>query len=44
MIYAKVNNEDLKPLEEKLKATKDARWYRRLKIIQLSSLMVMRMM
>jgi transposase len=38
MISAKMNEEDLKLLEEDLKATKDAKWYRRLKIIQLSSL------
>ena len=37
MIYAQVNDESLKLLEKELKATKDARWYRRLKIIQLSS-------
>ena len=38
MISAKMNEEDLKLLEENLKAAKDAKWYRRLKIIQLSSL------
>ncbi len=37
MIYAEVNDERLKLLEEELKSTKDAQWYRRLKIIQLSS-------
>jgi transposase len=37
MIYAQVNDESLKLLEKELKATKDAKWYRRLKIIQLSS-------
>ena len=38
MLFAKMNKEDLKLLKENLKATKDAKWYRRLKIIQLSSL------
>ena len=38
MIYAKTNEEDFKLLEENLKAAKDAKWYRRLKIIHLSSL------
>jgi hypothetical protein len=38
MIFAKMNKEDLKLLAGELKATKDAKWYRRLKIIQLSSL------
>ncbi len=33
-----MNEEDLKLLAGKLQATKDAKWYRRLKIIQLSSL------
>ena len=37
MISVKENSEDLKLLEGELKATKDAKWYRRLKIIQLSS-------
>jgi transposase len=37
MIYAQVNDEGLKLLEEELKSTKDVKWYRRLKIIQLSS-------
>jgi transposase len=37
MIYAQVNEEKLKPLRKELKSTKDAGWYRRLKIIQLSS-------
>ena len=37
MIYAQVNDEGLKLLEKELKSTKDAKWYRRLKIIQLSS-------
>jgi len=38
MMFAKMNEEDLKLIEENLKATKDAKWYRRLKIIQLSFL------
>jgi transposase len=38
MISAKTNEEDFKLLKENLKAAKDAKWYRRLKIIQLSSL------
>ena len=38
MIFAKVSDEGRKLLEGKLKTTKDAKWYRRLKIIQLSSL------
>jgi len=38
MIFAKVNEEGSKLLEKELKATKDAEWYRRLKIVQLSSL------
>lgn len=37
MIYAQVNDESLKLLEKELKSTQDAKWYRRLKIIQLSS-------
>ena len=37
-MFAKMNEEDLKLIEENLKATKDAKWYRRLKIIQLSFL------
>jgi len=37
MISVKENSEDLKLLEEELKATKDVKWYQRLKIIQLSS-------
>ena len=37
MIYAHVNDEGLKLLEVELKSTKDAKWYKRLKIIQLSS-------
>ena len=37
MIYAQVDDEGLKLLRKELKATKDAKWYRRLKIIQLSS-------
>jgi transposase len=37
MIYAQVNDENLKLLRKELKTTKDAKWYRRLKIIQLSS-------
>lgn len=37
MIYAKVNDENQELLEEELKETKDAKWYRRLKIIHLSS-------
>lgn len=38
MIYAKVSDESARFLEKELKATKDAKWYQRLKIIQLSSL------
>ena len=37
MIFAKVINEGLKLLKKELKSTKDAKWYRRLKIVQLSS-------
>ena len=37
MIFAKVIDEGLKLLEKELKSTKDAKWYRRLKIVQLSS-------
>jgi transposase len=37
MIYAQVNNERLELLRKELKCTKDVKWYRRLKIIQLSS-------
>jgi transposase len=37
MIYAQVNDEGLKLLEKELKSTEDVKWYRRLKIIQLSS-------
>ena len=37
MIYAQVDDEKLKLLEKELKATKDIKWYKRLKIIQLSS-------
>lgn len=37
MIFAKVINGGLKLLKKELKSTKDARWYRRLKIVQLSS-------
>jgi transposase len=36
MIYAKINEEDEKVIRDQLRATKDAKWYRRLKIIQLS--------
>ena len=38
MIYVKANDESSKLLEEELKTTRDAKWYRRLKIIHLSSL------
>jgi len=37
MIYAQINDESLKLLEKELKAAKDTKWYKRLKIIQLSS-------
>ena len=37
MIYAQVDDEGLKPLRKELKSTKDVKWYRRLKIVQLSS-------
>jgi len=37
VIYAQADNERLKLLRKELKSTKDAKWYRRLKIIQLSS-------
>ena len=37
MIFAKVIGEGLKLLKKELKSTKDAKWYRRLKIVQLSS-------
>ena len=36
MIYAKVSTENREQLREELLATKDAKWYRRLKIIELS--------
>ena len=36
MIYAKVSPEDQVLLEQELKTTRDATWYRRLKIIHLS--------
>ena len=38
MILAQVDDEGLKLLEAALEAAKDIKWYRRLKIIQLSSL------
>jgi len=38
MIQAKIKDEDCKLLEEELKTTKDIKWYKRLKIVQLSSL------
>ena len=37
MIFAKVIDEGLKLLKKELKSTRDAKWYRRLKIVQLSS-------
>ncbi len=37
MIFAKVIDEGLKLFEKELKSTKEAKWYRRLKIVQLSS-------
>ena len=37
MIFAKVIGEGLQFLKKELKSTKDAKWYRRLKIVQLSS-------
>ena len=37
MIYAQVTDEGLKLLEKELKSTKNIEWYKRLKIIQLSS-------
>ena len=37
MIFAKIIDEGLKLLKKELKSTKDAKWYRRLKIVQLSS-------
>ena len=37
MIYAQIIPEDRELLESEMKATKDAKWYRRLKIIELSS-------
>ncbi len=37
MIYAQLDDEGLKFLEAELKSAKDAKWYRRLKIIHLSS-------
>ena len=37
MIYAQVSDEGLKLLEKELKSTKDAKWYKRLEIIQWSS-------
>lgn len=38
MIKAIANDEDSRLLEEELKTTKDVKWYKRLKIVQLSSL------
>ncbi|MHA1938889.1 MAG: IS630 family transposase [Candidatus Thorarchaeota archaeon] len=37
MIYAQVNDKGFELLKAELKTTKDAKWYRRVKIIQLSS-------
>lgn len=37
MIYAQIIPEDRELLESEMKAAKDAKWYRRLKIIELSS-------
>jgi len=37
MLYAQVNEEGRALLEQELKAAKDAKWYRRVKIIDLSS-------
>ena len=37
MIYAQVSDDGLKLLEAELKSTKDAKWYKRLEIIQWSS-------
>ena len=37
MIYAQVSDEGLNLLEKELKSTEDAKWYKRLKIIHLSS-------
>lgn len=37
MIYAQVDDKGLKFLEKELKSTEDVKWYKRLKIIQLSS-------
>ena len=37
MIYAQISDEGLKFLEKELKATEDVKWYKRLKVIQLSS-------
>jgi len=37
MLYANVSPEDAPKLEQELKQAKDAKWYQRLKIIQLSS-------
>jgi transposase len=37
MLYAKVDEESRARLEQELKAAKDAKWYRRVKIIHLSS-------
>ncbi len=37
MIYAQVDNQKLEALEKELKSTRDAKWYQRLKIVQLSS-------
>ena len=37
MIFAKIKEEEQENFEKEIKETKDAKWYRRLKIIQLSS-------
>ena len=37
MIYAKVSSADRSLLQNELLSTKDAKWYRRLKVIDLSS-------
>ena len=43
MIYAQVETENRQPLEDELRNAQDAKWYRRLKIIDLSRLMFVRL-
>ncbi len=36
MIYAKVNTQDLETIQAEMRTTSDARWYHRLKVVDLS--------